>query len=1148
MDLFGIRAVCWQLLLVLSILLSGCGGGASGSPSSSTSTTTATLTATLVDNKGLPNNNVTVGVQSTIKINLQDSTGKAIPNAIVAVTNTTTTASLVPSSGSTLTDATGNAVMGMVGVAEAADTVTVTATYKLTDGSSKSTSVSLNYVVVPNRTQTSGPVLSVSLFDASGAASNRVPIGGQSTIKINLLDAAKTPVANAIITVRNALTTATLIPASGSTLTDKSGNASLILTGVSEAADTLTVTASIKATDGSTQEVTATLNYLSSGTGGSSLMVSLLDSTGAKNSLLAVGAQSTISVSVFDAQGKPVPKAIVTASNTSTTATLVPASGSALTDANGVATLGLLGVAQAADTLKITASFTQADGTSATLTQTLNYAVTPASATPPAARPTLTLRLTASGGGSQVQTGVQSRLVATALGSDGKPVPDVIVTFSNDSTYATFSPASATALTDVNGQASINVTGTAKLGADVLRASATLPSASGVDADLTASVNYQVIASTASSETLTLSLVDAQGLATNSISAGKNGTLSATLNDAKGVPISNAVVSFDVDSTTLVSLPTQSALTNSAGVASTAIVPNAGAANGVATVTVSAQFNGKVLTATKSFNVISAAPTPRNITIAYRSGASNIPAGSSVGITATIVDATTGITFTDAIPVTFSSACALQGRATITSPVININGTVTSTYTDTGCGSNDVITVSVAFGGSTRSSTSNIAIASPKAASLIFVSATPSSLGIKGSGVAETSQVVFRLVDINGNPIAGQQINFSLDTRPGGAALNSSSALTDINGQVTALLQSGTIGAPLTVNAVLASDPSISTQSARLFISTRIPHQNGFSLATSLFNPEFQDVDGAEVSVTVSASDRFGNPVPDGTAVSFRTPSGIGRFIDTSTGAPAGSCLTKDSTCTIKLISGGNRTQIYDHGLMSVMAYAVGEDSFSDLNGDGVFSVGDIYPPQPPGGSNSTGATYNRGEAFIDANLNGIRDAGEEFIDYNNDGIYNAPDNLYRGYACAAGAACASAKTRHVYRNLLIVWSGSTAKFTALQNVNASGNIVISSGGSCSAGASTTVVLRITDQNNHVLPAGTTIALTTTNGALDDNSTSFTVPNTTQVQDYPIVIKSDATLDTTTGLCTNTTPSGALTITVTTPRGIVTKRSYTVLD
>jgi len=213
-----------------------------------------------------------------------------------------------------------------------------------------------------------------------------------------------------------------------------------------------------------------------------------------------------------------------------------------------------------------------------------------------------------------------------------------------------------------------------------------------------------------------------------------------------------------------------------------------------------------------------------------------------------------------------------------------------------------------------------------------------------------------------------------------------------------------------------------------------------------------------------------------------------------------------------------------------------------------VFSVGDIFTPQAPGGSNSSGASYSRGEAFIDSNLNGVRDFNEEFIDYNNDGIYNAPDNLYRGYSCAAGAACSSAKTRHVYRNTLIVWSGSTARFNALQGVSASGNIVISSGGACSAGASSTVVLRITDQNNHVLPFGTTIAVATNNGSLDENSTSFTVPDTTQVQDYPIVIKSDATLDATTGACTNTTPSGALTITVTTPRGLVTKRSYTVTD
>ena len=114
--------------------------------------------------------------------------------------------------------------------------------------------------------------------------------------------------------------------------------------------------------------------------------------------------------------------------------------------------------------------------------------------------------------------------------------------------------------------------------------------------------------------------------------------------------------------------------------------------------------------------------------------------------------------------------------------------------------------------------------------------------------------------------------------------------------------------------------------------------QNSFSLSLSSLNPAAWNHDGVEVDVNVIASDRFNNPVPDGTAVLFSTEFG----------QISPSCLTEDGRCSGTWTSsdprdlGTNDIRYPHEGITTITAQIVGEESFIDTNSNSIFDDGDI--------------------------------------------------------------------------------------------------------------------------------------------------------------------------------------------------------------
>jgi len=120
------------------------------------------------------------------------------------------------------------------------------------------------------------------------------------------------------------------------------------------------------------------------------------------------------------------------------------------------------------------------------------------------ASPTVTLGFAnASGASTNALTGATPLTVkATVLDANKKPVPNAIVSFATDNTLAVFSPTAGTALTDVNGVASVTmrVASLAAGGAAKVTASTSVAGAT-----ITGDSNYSVGATTLSFGTLSAS-------------------------------------------------------------------------------------------------------------------------------------------------------------------------------------------------------------------------------------------------------------------------------------------------------------------------------------------------------------------------------------------------------------------------------------------------------------------------------------------------------------------------------------------------------------------------------------------------------------------------------------------------------------------
>jgi hypothetical protein len=229
---------------------------------------------------------------------------------------------------------------------------------------------------------------------------------------------------------------------------------------------------------------------------------------------------------------------------------------------------------------------------------------------------------------------------------------------------------------------------------------------------------------------------------------------------------------------------------------------------------------------------------------------------------------------------------------------------------------------------------------------------------------------------------------------------------------------------------------------------------------------------------------------------------------------------------------------------VSLLATAIGEESFIDGDGNGAFTAPDTFyrtaTPPPPGT-----VFHDLGEPWIDFNENDTHDSGEPFYDFYNGagelGVRNGPDDLFNGALCQDAGRCPPAgQTQKARAGIgaqnLIILSGSNPQVT-----NRSLSMTIA------PGSSQLLTFWVRDVNGNAMPGSTTVKGAVSGGGLSiGQPTELSVPCTTLPANLE---RNGVTLFSySVSVATGTTvgSTGAFNLEVKTPRGITTVFSYTV--
>lgn len=492
----------------------------------------------------------------------------------------------------------------------------------------------------------------------------------------------------------------------------------------------------------------------------------------------------------------------------------------------------------------------------------------------------------------------------------------------------------------------------------------------------------------------------------------------------------------------------------------------------------------------------------------------SLSAGGSTSVAAYVVNSD-GTLYTQQATVNFNSPCIAAGSATLQpgASVPTTTGIATVTYQARGCSGADTVTATASVSGQSLSATGTVTVAAAAVGSIAFLTATPTNIALQGTGDAarpESSTVIFQVRDATGGPVPNASVTFRLNTSVGGISLTPGTATSDSQGRVQTVVSAGTVATSVNVTATVTSvTPNISTQSSQLTVTTGIPTANSFSLSAGCFNIEGLDYDGTTTNVNARLGDRFQNPVPDGTAVTFTAEGGNIQSQCTTT-----TTATEGGVCTVNIRSSEPRPL---NGRVTVLAKAIGEEAFTDSNGNGAFDNGETYSDLP--------------EPFRDDNENGSYQVGEDFFDFNNDQNRTLADGLFNGVLCNdTTGRCGAASTRStgIGRNIVIVFSGSNPVVSlsggaALPAIFAVGAVNSARG----------ISFYVRDVNGNPMPAGTTVRLEATGASLGVASpSSFTVPCSTTTAEVP-----GTTLFPFTVTSGSSVGTGVLTLTITTPRG-----------
>jgi hypothetical protein len=423
-----------------------------------------------------------------------------------------------------------------------------------------------------------------------------------------------------------------------------------------------------------------------------------------------------------------------------------------------------------------------------------------------------------------------------------------------------------------------------------------------------------------------------------------------------------------------------------------------------------------------------------------------------------------------------TSPCLNDGLAEISAPTAAASR-VSFNYTTRGCVGEDEVTFTTPEFPS--AAYSSIVTIIDEVSYISWVSSEPSSIAISGSGGVEKSIVTFRLNGSYGAAVAGQTVNFRLEGLAGDTVrLVDTTAISNSEGLVRATVLAGSMPNVVTVIA-RHEESGFEAPSGGLVVSTGLTSADHFHIAldTRSINA-WNRINTPTTNVTVTVTDRVGNPVVNGTVVNFVSPDG---------GSIPSYCETTNNTCTVEWKPSGLKP---DNGRARVLATVKGTENFVDTNGNNVFDDGDVF-----------NNTFDLGEPYVDSDYSGGYTLGDYFVDTNRNGVRDAADGSWNGLNCQHSSLC-SDSVQYVdlgAQTIVYISNGANATICEVGDFSAPsfstpvGSRLILSGLYLSDGNP------VAENPGHVcttgnpLPSGTEVSFSVSSGTLEGIS-SWTVP------------------------------------------------------
>jgi hypothetical protein len=177
----------------------------------------------------------------------------------------------------------------------------------------------------------------------------------------------------------------------------------------------------------------------------------------------------------------------------------------------------------------------------------------------------------------------------------------------------------------------------------------------------------------------------------------------------------------------------------------------------------------------------------------------------------------------------------------------------------------------------------------------------------------------------------------------------------------------------------------------------------------------------------------------------------------------------------------GSTPPVYRNGRATILATAIGEESFDDVHQTGYYESGDPFS--------------DLGEPYLDANESGAYVSGDYYYNFYNQPQWEGPSGVFKGITCS-GSTCTATTLGIGVSHLLIMSTSAAGPILA----NPSGfSIPASTAASGQTPAMTStqaVTFTVQDQNKNPMAAGTTVTAALDNsalGTLTGVGTNFTI-------------------------------------------------------